>query len=303
MEEFNQENLLTPQPKSERYKPLPFTIFVLLAIFFLYQVVGGGITLWIFGTSVTQENVQAMRIATMIAQIMFLFIPTLLLIKQQHGTFANCLPRRIPTTAEIILTIVGVFSLQQILQVYMYFQEKIPLPHVIEPFVEQMKKMIEETYRVLALAQSTPELLLIIVVVALTPSLCEEFLFRALVQKNFSLATNKKIGFILTGIIFAMYHLNPFLIIPLMVLGIYFSFLSYRSETIILPIIAHFTNNCSSIVGLYMEQHSNLSDVPLISDVAQISLSEIVPIAVGAIIIFSISFYFYLKITSSISEK
>jgi len=77
--------------------PLGFVILALAAIFFLYQVVGGGLTLLLFGQSVTKDNVQWMRVATMVAQIVFLLIPTLLLMRIQHGSTRVAFPRRSPS--------------------------------------------------------------------------------------------------------------------------------------------------------------------------------------------------------------
>ena len=70
-----------PESRVLRMNPLGFVVLALAAIFFLYQVVGGGITLLLFGQSVTSDNVQWMRVATMLAQIVFLLIPTLILMR------------------------------------------------------------------------------------------------------------------------------------------------------------------------------------------------------------------------------
>ena len=45
-----------------RMNPLGFVVLALAAIFFLYQVVGGRITLLLFGQSITNDNVQWMEI-------------------------------------------------------------------------------------------------------------------------------------------------------------------------------------------------------------------------------------------------
>src|SRR5208283_2686949 len=124
--------------------PLGFVVLALAAIFFLYQVVGGGITLLLFGQSVTNDNVQWMRVATMLAQIVFLLIPTLILMRVQHGSIRSSLPGRIPKAAEFVLAAVGVFSLQQVMEGYLFFQDKIPLPESIRPFLETVRKLIEE---------------------------------------------------------------------------------------------------------------------------------------------------------------
>ena len=120
--------VLPPGVDALRMNPLGFVFLALAAIFFLYQVVGGGLTWLIFGTSVTLENVQMMRLATMISQIVFLLIPTLILMRFQHGSTRAVLPRRMPKASEFVLAVIGVFSLQQAMEGYLFFQDKIPLP-------------------------------------------------------------------------------------------------------------------------------------------------------------------------------
>ncbi len=249
------------RPEGVRYSPVGFAFASLVIVFVLYQFVGGGITLLLAGGSITGDNVMLARSATMAAQFLFLLIPTLWLVRRQHGELKAALSFRMPSAAEIVLSILGMVALLQAAEGYIHFQGKIPLPESIVPFVEQIKKMIEETYRVLVEARSVPELIFVIIVVSFTPAICEEVLFRGLVQKNLSLAVNAKRGFIVTGIIFGLYHFNPFHAVPLIALGIYFSFLQYRSRTLVIPMIAHFVNNSVSVIASYVYGYSS-SDIP-----------------------------------------
>ncbi len=105
-----------PEAGFLRMNPLGFVILALAAIFFLYQVVGGGITLLLFGQSITSDNVQWMRVATMLAQVVFLLIPTLILMKIQHGSTRPSLPWKGPKATEFLLAAIGVFSLQQVME-------------------------------------------------------------------------------------------------------------------------------------------------------------------------------------------
>ena len=282
-----------------KMNPLGFVVLALAVIFILYQVVGGGITLLLFGQSVTSDNVQWMRLATMLAQIVFLLIPTLFLMRIQHGSVRPSLPSRIPKATEFVLAVVGVFSLQQVMEGYLFFQDKIPLPESIRPFVETIRKMIEETYTMLVQAHSPSELLFVIIVVALTPAICEELLFRGLIQKNLTLATDKKWGFVLTGIIFGLYHVNPFLVVPLVGLGILFGFFMARSGTILIPMAAHFINNLVSVLGVYYESDiKDSSALSMFNSLSDYSAAFVLSTTIGFGIIFIITMYFYWQVTS-----
>jgi len=150
-------------------------------------------------------------------------------------------------------------------------------------------------------AHSVPELFFVILVVALTPAICEEILFRGLIQKNMTLATSKKSGYILAGIIFGLYHVNPFLIVPLTALGILFGFLMYRSETILVPMVAHFTNNLVSILGTYYESDTkDPGALSMFNSLSEYSSTFVISTTIGFGIIFLVSMYFYFQTTSNL---
>jgi uncharacterized protein len=287
--------------KVMRMNPLGFVVFALAGIFFLYQVVGGGLTLLLFGQSITNENVQWMRAGTMLAQLIFLLIPTVLLMRVRHGSIRFSLPWRVPKSTEFVLAVVGVFSLQQVMEGYLFFQDKIPLPESLRPFIEMVRKLIEETYTMLVQAHSPLELLFVIVVVAVTPAICEELLFRGLIQKNMTLATNKKAGFIFTGIIFGLYHMNPFLVVPLVGLGILFGLFMYRSETILISMVAHFVNNLVSVLGVYYESDmKNSTALSMFNSLSDFSSTFVLSSTLGFGIIFLVTMYFYWQVTSGL---
>lgn len=294
-------SIQSKHPEGVKYSPVAFAVVSLVGLFFLYQFVGGGITLLLIGGDITNDNVMVARIATMVAQLIFLLVPTLILAKMQHGILTHALRWKVPSAAEIMLSILGMIALLQAAEGYIYFQERIPLPQDVVPFVEMVKKMIEETYRVLIEAHSIPELLFVIVVVSLTPAVCEETFFRGLVQKNFSLGTNGARGFLITGIIFGLYHFNPFHAVPLVALGIYFSFLQYRSQTLVIPMIAHFVNNTFSVLAAYIYGF-NESDMPSIlsgkSD--PVSMTAVLGTTSLFILIFIVIVRMYIKATENI---
>jgi membrane protease YdiL (CAAX protease family) len=52
--------------------------------------------------------------------------------------------------------------------------------------------------------------------------------------------------------IFGAYHLNPFSIVPLVVLGFYFGFLVHRSGSVFVAASAHFMNNFVACAAVYL---------------------------------------------------
>jgi uncharacterized protein len=286
-----------------KYAPIPFVLIALALIFLFYQGLGGAATFFLFGAQITRETIFGVRTATMVSQFLFLLVPALLFIKLQHGSLGAAIPMRIPKAAETILVILCVVSLQQVLEGYLYFQDQIPLPPAIRDIVETVKRAIEETVKLIGEAQSVPELLYVILVVAVTPAICEEIFFRGLVQENIARASTPRMGFVLTGVIFAMYHLNPFLLVPLTALGILFSYVRYRSRTLIIPIIAHFVNNGISAVGFFWQQQHASGSFMLDGGEVNVPPGYVLGVMAVAAIVCALSFASYRIVTSSLDSQ
>ena len=263
--------------------PWIYAIVVLFVIFVSYQVIGSIITLLIFESSqITPENVQGIRLQTGLAQIVLLLIPTIVLARLQTKNLRSVFRLNLPPWKSTLFALIGIFALQQVLQAYLFFQELIPLPQAIRPQVEEFRKLVEEVYRILTTAHSLPELLFVVVIVALIPAVCEELLFRGLVQGNFEKGSPKPwLGFIITGTIFGVYHLNPFAVVPLIALGIYFGYIVYHSKSIIVAIIGHFFNNGMAVLAAYFNV-----DEEMVGTIAAGNMT--MPVIVGNLIIFTV---------------
>ena len=239
-------------PFLQRLSPVAFALAALLLIFFLYQLVGGVITLVLAHGRFTPENVDLVRWATGIGEIAFILLPTLWLTRKRYGTLREPLRVHIPEVKELAVTMVAVFALQQILQTYMVLQDSIPVPGGVQKIVNEMKDMMDETYRLLATAHTPAEFLSVVLIVALVPAVSEEMLFRGLVQRSFEDAWGGIRGAVAAGVIFGAYHLNPFAIVPLVALGVYFGFIVYRSGNITVAVSAHFFNNFVACAAAYL---------------------------------------------------
>ena len=242
-----------PQVLTDRssISPILYGIIALLVTLVLYQFIGGIITIFLIGTKVTNENVEWMRAATMGGQLLLLLLPTFVLLKLQTSRIGEFIRWKRPSGREVFFVLVSVFALQQILQVYLYLQEQIPVPESLEPILKQLRELIEATYKRLVTADSISELLFVAVVVAIVPAFTEEILFRGLVQRNFELGFKGLWGVIVTGLVFGMYHFNPFSFVPLFVLGIFFGYVVYRSGSIVNAILGHFLNNFLAILAVF----------------------------------------------------
>ncbi len=146
--------------------------------------------------------------------------------------------------------------IQPFLQVYLYYQNELifNLPFGKE-FINQLKElfdMLESATEKLVEANSVPEFLLVVIVIAVTPAVCEEFLFRGLVFKNFEKVIPASKAIFFTGLLFALFHFHPFNIVPLTILGIFLTFIVYHSGSIYTAIACHFINNFLSALVVFI---------------------------------------------------
>jgi membrane protease YdiL (CAAX protease family) len=274
--------------------PVLFGFVSLIVVFLLYQIVGGGITAAMFLFLGGDKNVTALRLVTMAGQLGFILLPAVVLTRLATFESRAFLRLRRPSLLQVLMPLAGIFSLQQMLQVYMAFQERIPLPKSIQPFFEEIRKLLEETYKMLISSSSIPELVFVVIVVALVPSFAEEIFFRGTIQRSFENGLGGGRGLFLTALIFAMYHLNPFSFIPLFVLGLYLGYLVHRSNSIWPAVAAHFYNNAIACVLVYM----GFEDDYIATGKAELmSAPDLLATFAAFSLVFFLSTYYFMRVT------
>ncbi len=240
------------EPFIRRLSPVTFVILALIGIFVLYQIVAGGILLLLVGGDVTTNTVGVIRWATVIGQVLFLLLPSLLLTKLRYGSILEPLKVRRIDPVQLVVVLVGAVALQQVLQGYMFMQEAIPLPAAVERILGPIKHMMESMMRILLTTHTTGEFVLVLVMVAVVPAVSEEILFRGLVQGDLARAIGGWKSAVVAGVVFGLYHLNPFNLVPIVVMGVVFGLIVYRSGNILLAMAAHFLNNALAAVAVWV---------------------------------------------------
>lgn len=275
-----------------RIHPVLFAFLSLVIIFILYQVVGGVVTFFLMhGTSITRDNVNVLRLFTMLGQILLIFLPTVLLGRLLSSNWRAVFPIRMPTVKESVAAVIGLLSLQRVFEVYIFLQDKIPIPDFFEKLIEPLRRMLEEMVRALLQSDSVHEFAFVILVVAFVPAIVEELLFRGLVQSSFNRGMRPLASVFLTGAIFGLFHLNPFEVVPLIGIGCFLAFVRYRSASVLLPICLHFLNNLLAVIAASL----NMGDEKIImaptTDQPSILIVLVQLILFGALFVASNSFY------------
>ena len=90
----------------------------------------------------------------------------------------------------------------------------------------------------------------LILMVALTPALCEELLFRGYVQSRLTRVFPPILGILFSSITFAAFHMDPVHVIAVIPLGLFLGWLTWQSGSLFPAMLAHFGNNLVSVLAI-----------------------------------------------------
>lgn len=242
-------------------------------IFILFTVL-----LLVFGWPLQELH---LLIGLFVTEIVLLVVPTLLYAVWYHhplkATFSLA-PIRFKAVWLTIVTTVAAFVLVMGVGVVQEF---------IRPRSQEYQQLLEQMLRQFHQIPFPVTFGLI----AMLPGICEEFLFRGLLLCGLRGKFSDGIAIVLAGILFGIFHLDPYRVLPVTLLGILFGYMVVKTGSIFTGMIAHMTNNGIAISLSYfalkfqdqIPVESSPSDVPEMSPILTVALS-IVAIAVAVVV-------------------
>jgi hypothetical protein len=158
--------------------------------------------------------------------------------------------------------------------------------------------MVDKTYGNLLSPRSIIDGLFVVIVVSVVPAICEEIMFRGFIQKSFEFKLKPFNAALITAIFFGIYHFNPYALVPLILIGLYFGFAAYMSNSIFVPISLHFINNFIAVLFYFIFGNDDTMIPPVSKNfsltTACIILSILIILFVG--IVYVIKRYYSVKI-------
>jgi sodium transport system permease protein len=168
------------------------------------------------------------------AEWAFIALPVLLTAQARTGNLRETLAVRLPSARAAIGAVLVGASLWLVLDLFVVsLQEKLfPTPKALDQYLEQLIS-----------GSLWPTLL----VIALTPAICEELLCRGAIAR--ALAGWSRWGAVLvSAALFALLHIDPHRLLPTFLLGIALGAIALRSGSTIASMIVHALNNGAIIV-------------------------------------------------------
>jgi membrane protease YdiL (CAAX protease family) len=299
---MNGENPYAPFGK---INPVAFVFISLLIVFLTYQIIGSIILLVFLGysTDISVSNVGLVRIIITFSQFLLIFFPVILLNALRGWDFRETFFIKKPDVKIFFLAVAGIVVIQPFLQLFMYLQNllifSIPFGQEILEKIKLIFDTFEKSTLSLVTSYSIPEFLVVILAIALTPAICEEFLFRGLIFKNFNKSLSLKASVFYTGLIFALFHFHPFNLLPLILLGVYLTFVVYYSESIFTSVVCHFINNFISAYVVFIFGYDITSSENMKPD----EINQLIISGIISLIIFVLILYFIVKVFKKNKQK
>ncbi len=225
-------------------------VFVLLVFVFLGTIASGLIHLFVFSG---KEDIATLKAVQSLASILLFLLPALLVafIWYKNPVKAYSM-NRIPTFKLIFYTVGLMLLLLPFINLLGHINEQLQLPEslsAIEKFMKETDQKATEFMMKFLVTHSIIDVFINLVVIALLPALCEEIFFRGSLFRIFrSQKSNPHTLVWIVAIVFSLIHFQMYGFLPLMILGALLGYLMMWSNSIWLPIIAHFTNNAMAVI-------------------------------------------------------
>ena len=116
---------------------------------------------------------------------------------------------------------------------------------------------------------------------ALSPAICEEVLFRGVLLRSLIGRYSRFGAILLTGLLFGLFHLDPYRLVGTMVLGFIMGSIAVKAESLPASMLYHLTNN---LVILMVMNAKPFQEIPWLMEEAHLPLGILIPSAITFVI-------------------
>ena len=189
----------------------------------------------------------------------FILLPWLLL-KYYYKGHLRAFSSSVTSTQLVLLTVFIALFFMGVNAPFIEWNQNFVFPEALSGLEEKLRALedtLAKTSAFITNFDSAGQLFLGLIVVAVIPGIGEEFVFRGLVQNHiYGISKNIHVAIWVGALLFSLFHLQFYGLVPRMLLGAMFGYLYYFSGNIIYPMVAHFFNNGFTLVMLYLFQQN-----------------------------------------------
>jgi membrane protease YdiL (CAAX protease family) len=161
-----------------------------------------------------------------------------------------------PKLLQLILAGVSMFIALPFINWLAEINSNMHLPKILSGLETWMKQSEESATKITTLflqVNSIGGLIYNLLLIAILPAFGEELLFRGTLQPLLKEQTRNSIaGIVLAAVIFSALHMQFYGFLPRMLMGVYFGFLFFWTQSLWVPVFAHLVNNGTAVIVSYM---------------------------------------------------
>ena len=196
------------------------------------------------------------------------------------------------------LALVGLAALFPFVNWLAVVNEALPLPQ--PEFLQEAERssleMIEN------LLGSGGGLAFPLLVLALTPAVCEELLFRGYLQRQLERMAGALGGIVASGMLFGFFHLRLSQALPLCVLGVYLAYLTWRTKSLWPAVLVHFAHNAFAVVYSRTAPGQETAELPATAASADAVHMPAHLVVLGLLLFAGVAYYLHM-LTRTRNEK
>ena len=255
----------------QRFHPLLTAALTFVGGFLIYQIVGTVVMLVAAIRSMAGEPLDVARVLEVVQSDAFAlfggnaigqlagFLLFVLFMAWLHTPdVASYLRVRRIDGAHLALAGVGLFCLLPFVSWLGELNASIPFPETLQAWDDQQSVLLEQVLG------ANLNVFYVLLVVALTPAICEEAMFRGYLQRQVERRLGIVWSIVLVGLVFGLFHLRPTQVLPLATLGMYLGFSVWVTGSLWAGVLIHLLNNgLAVIVSDYANRSPDIDAVAL----------------------------------------
>ncbi len=240
-------------------------LFILIALMGAGFVIGGGLTIFLWGAMTGQDTAQMQQsmanpayvsevriVQTLLSVCIFLLpavITSRLMSRQPMAYLGLSVPPSWKVSGLAILIMLVSIVLGGSLAT---LNEMIPLTDTMKIYFREMEDSYMRQVDVMSQMKGPGDLIIVLLVMAVAPAIVEECFFRGGFQNMMYRSTQQTwVSIIVTALLFSAIHFSFYGFLTRTALGIILGLIYAYGRNLWMPILAHFVNNAIGVGQLY----------------------------------------------------
>jgi sodium transport system permease protein len=248
----------------------------------LIYYVAALLALYYIGSKLQLKSISTGLIQT---QIFMILLPVFVVLRIIKADYKQVL--RLNPTKAVNFLIVPFIAVSGAIIVTMIGQ----LINMIYPFPSEYLKQLESIMKM-------PDLKLwqVYAIIAILPGICEELMFRGFIFRFFE-NQGKWMAILISAILFAVFHLDPYRFIPVLLLGILLAWIMVKADSIYVSMFSHALNNALALTFVQFDK------LPLIRKMLVSNDNLNWWLAIPAVIVLTVSLYAFNHVNRKSVER